>query len=177
MLITITVRYHAGWNSGFNVAEACNMALLPWLGYAAASIEKYSSIRKSCVFCFEAFLCRIACSDRTVVTARHLLPHLKQALQREVKLRGADMGEAVEEEAEDMLCDAATLAVAANVDGVECCNCKRLCHFSYYTSSSSSSNTIGSSSSASPQNIFCPKCAASSPSDPPLTFVERVRCL
>ena len=75
------------------------MALLPWLGYAAASIEKYSSIRKSCVFCFEAFLCRIACSDRTVVTARHLLPHLKQALQREVQLRGGDVGEAVEEEA------------------------------------------------------------------------------
>jgi len=170
-------RYHGGWNSGFNVAEACNMALLPWLSYAAASIQKYSSIRKSCVFCFEAFLCRIACNDRTVVTARHLLPHLKQALEREIQLRGATAGEIFTDEGGELegSCDAISLGVAANVDaislgvaanvdGVECCSCKMLCHFSHFSSSSKSS-----------PEIFCYKCASSSPNEVQTTLIERVR--
>jgi hypothetical protein len=161
-------RYHAGWNSGFNVAEACNMALMPWLGYAATSIEKYSSIRKSCVFCFESFLCRIACNDRTVITARHLLPHLRQALERELQLRGALATESCEDQDErEKQCDLMSLEVADNVDGVECCSCKRLCHFSYFTSSSSNSSFSS--------QIFCPNCAADSPKGSPLTLVERVR--
>ena len=144
------------------------MALLPWLNYAAASIEKYSSIRKSCVFCFEAFLCRIACSDRTVITARHLLPHLQQSLDRELRLRCAQTREVLMEEGGDSesTCDLMSLGVAANVDGVECCICKTLYHFSHFASSCSKS----------PQ-IFCAKCAASSPADPPLTLIERVRSL
>lgn len=144
------------------------MALMPWLGHAATSIEKYSSIRKSCVFCFEAFLCRIACNDRTVVTARHLLPHLKQALERELRLRGALAVESHEDQDEgDKLCDAMSLGVATNVDGVECCSCKRLCHFSYFTSTCTNSPL--------PSQIFCPNCASASPTDSPLSLVERVR--
>ena len=144
------------------------MALMPWLGHAATSIEKYSSIRKSCVFCFEAFLCRIACNDRTVVTARHLLPHLKQALERELRLRGALAVESHEDQDEgDKLCDAMSLGVATNVDGVECCSCKRLCHFSHFTSTSTNSPLSS--------QIFCPNCASASPTDSPLSLVERVR--
>ena len=72
---------------------------------------------------FGALLCRIACSDRTVITARHVLPHLRRAMEREVKAMGVGrrrgMGGA---------CDALALGVAASVDGIECCFCKRLCH-------------------------------------------------
>lgn len=143
------------------------MALLPWLSYAAASIEKYSTIHKSCVFCFEAFLCRIACSDRTVITARHVLPHLKKALEREIQLRGEGAGEVYVEEGGESegLCDLISLGVAANVDGVECSSCKMLCHFSHFSS-------VGSTS---PLALFCYKCAASTPADTPLTLTERVR--
>jgi hypothetical protein len=143
------------------------MALLPWLSYAAASIEKYSTIRKSCVFCFEAFLCRIACSDRTVVTARHVLPHLKTALEREIQLRGVGASDVYVEEGGESegMCDLVSLGVAANVDGVECSSCKMLCHFSHFSLVDSSSSLV----------IFCYKCAASSPADAPLTLTERVR--
>jgi hypothetical protein len=140
------------------------MALLPWLNYAAASLDKYSSIRKSCVFCFEAFLCRVACADKTVVTARHLLPHLKNALQREIQLRGTGSKDQMTDESCDgeVLCDVMSLGVASSVDGVECCNCKRLCHFSYFASSSSHPET------------FCSNCVASVPSQSPLSLIERV---
>ena len=122
--------------------------------------------RAYCVFCFEALLCRIACNDRTVVTARHLLPHLKQALERELQLRGASGEDSNQGQDEEITSDAIALGVAANVDGIECCSCKRLCHFSHFATSSGS---------ASSSQTFCPKCAAASPSAPALTLVERVR--
>ena len=84
-----------------------------------------------------------------------------------MKLRGALVVESDDDQDEgERLCDVISLGVAVNVDGVECCSCKRLCHFSYFASSS---DTLS-------PNIFCPNCAAASPTDSSFTLVERVCC-
>ncbi|OWZ22872.1 Histone demethylase [Phytophthora megakarya] len=86
-IVTFPSAYHAGFNNGFNCAEAVNFATLDWLPWGAKSLRKYREFRKLPVFCHEALVCTLA---ETLVdgnsfdfehTQSSLLPAVEQLLQ------------------------------------------------------------------------------------------------
>ncbi|KAJ8548731.1 hypothetical protein ON010_g10939 [Phytophthora cinnamomi] len=86
-IVTFPSAYHAGFNNGFNCAEAVNFATVDWLPWGAKSLHKYRKFRKLPVFCHEALVCTLA---ETLVdgnsfdfehTESALLPAVEQLLQ------------------------------------------------------------------------------------------------
>ncbi|POM77418.1 Histone demethylase, partial [Phytophthora palmivora] len=59
-IVTFPSAYHAGFNNGFNCAEAVNFATLDWLPWGAKSLRKYREFHKLPVFCHEALVCTLA---------------------------------------------------------------------------------------------------------------------
>ncbi|KAJ3154337.1 hypothetical protein HDU89_008405 [Geranomyces variabilis] len=88
-VITFPRAYHAGFNQGFNFAEAVNFALPNWLPYGQDCVERLQFYRKQPVFCHDELI--IATSQRGI-DARGAF-WLKQALenlcQRELAARHA----------------------------------------------------------------------------------------
>ncbi|GMF22320.1 unnamed protein product [Phytophthora fragariaefolia] len=86
-IVTFPSAYHAGFNNGFNCAEAVNFATVDWLPWGAKSLRKYREFRKLPVFCHEALVCTLA--DTLVDgssfdyenTESSLLPAVEQMLQ------------------------------------------------------------------------------------------------
>ncbi|KAH7477291.1 Lysine-specific demethylase 5C [Phytophthora ramorum] len=86
-IVTFPSAYHAGFNNGFNCAEAVNFATVDWLPWGAKSLRKYREFHKLPVFCHEALVCTLA---ETLVdgsdfdfehTESFLLPAVEQLLQ------------------------------------------------------------------------------------------------
>ncbi|GMF19455.1 unnamed protein product [Phytophthora lilii] len=86
-IVTFPSAYHAGFNNGFNCAEAVNFATVDWLPWGAKSLRKYREFRKLPVFCHEALVCTLAETlvDGSSFDVEHtessLLPALEQLLQ------------------------------------------------------------------------------------------------
>ncbi|KAG3113428.1 hypothetical protein PI124_g10904 [Phytophthora idaei] len=86
-IVTFPSAYHAGFNNGFNCAEAVNFATLDWLSWGAKSLKKYREFRKLPVFCHEALVCTLAetLADGDSFEFEHtrssLLPAVEQLLQ------------------------------------------------------------------------------------------------
>ncbi|CAI5724495.1 hypothetical protein KXD40_000932 [Peronospora effusa] len=86
-IVTFPSAYHAGFNTGFNCAEAVNFATIDWLPWGAKSLRKYREFRKLPVFCHDALVWTLA---ETLVdsssfdfehTESFLLPAVEQLLQ------------------------------------------------------------------------------------------------
>lgn len=45
-ILTFPESYHAGWSTGFNVAEAVNIVMKTWLGYGLKSMNVYLKTRE-----------------------------------------------------------------------------------------------------------------------------------
>ncbi|KAL3672242.1 hypothetical protein V7S43_002902 [Phytophthora oleae] len=86
-IVTFPSAYHAGFNNGFNCAEAVNFATMDWLPWGAKSLQKYRQFRKLPVFCHEALVCTLAETlvDGSAFDFDHaktsLLPAVEQLLQ------------------------------------------------------------------------------------------------
>ncbi|KAF4150300.1 PLU-1-like protein [Phytophthora infestans] len=86
-VVTFPSAYHAGFNNGFNCAEAVNFATLDWLAWGAKSLKKYREFRKLPVFCHDALVCTLAetLADGNSFdyenTRSSLLPAVEQLLQ------------------------------------------------------------------------------------------------
>ncbi|CAI5733936.1 unnamed protein product [Hyaloperonospora brassicae] len=86
-IVTFPSAYHAGFNTGFNCAEAVNFATVDWLPWGAKSLRKYREFRKLPVFCHEALVCTLAesvvdgSSFEFENTESFLLPAVEQLLQ------------------------------------------------------------------------------------------------
>jgi hypothetical protein len=59
-IVTFPQAYHAGFNTGINLAEAVNVAVPDWLPHASVAIKAYKAVKRPSVFCVEELAWKMA---------------------------------------------------------------------------------------------------------------------
>jgi len=68
-IVTFPQAYHAGFNYGFNVAEAVNFACPDWVSWGTRAVEHYRTFRRVPVFSHDELIVRIAMCEEGLETA------------------------------------------------------------------------------------------------------------
>ncbi|XP_049817901.1 lysine-specific demethylase lid isoform X3 [Aethina tumida] len=129
-VVTFPRAYHAGFNQGYNFAEAVNFAPADWLRMGRECVLHYSHLRRFCVFSHDELVCKMALNteklDITIAAATY--QDMLQMVDTEKKLRKnlLDWGVTnAEREAFEVLPD----------DERQCDVCKTTCFLSAMTCS------------------------------------------
>lgn len=86
-VITYPRAYHAGFNHGFNCAEAVNFAPVNWLPYGAQGMAKYRRFNKMSALNFHELLCRAAQEDLSPRMAPWIEEQLAAVLKQQIDQR------------------------------------------------------------------------------------------
>ncbi|CAH2061130.1 unnamed protein product, partial [Iphiclides podalirius] len=129
-VITFPRAYHAGFNQGYNFAEAVNFTPADWLKPGRECIAHYSTLRRPCVFSHDELVCKMALRADALGATEALAAHrdMRAMLHEERKLRKALLDWGVteaEREAFELLPD----------DERQCQLCKTTCFLSCVTCS------------------------------------------
>ena len=76
-IVTFPRAYHAGFNQGYNLAEAVNFAPPSWLEMGRKCVDHYSYMRRYCVFCHDELVCKMATNAEKLTLQVCLLGLLK----------------------------------------------------------------------------------------------------
>ncbi|XP_015108765.1 lysine-specific demethylase lid [Diachasma alloeum] len=136
-VVTFPRAYHAGFNQGYNFAEAVNFAPADWLKVGRECIAHYSNLRRFCVFSHDELVCKMSLDpdslDIGIATATY--QDMLQMVEDEKKLRKNLLEWGVteaEREAFELLPD----------DERQCEACKTTCFLSAVTCSCHSSQLV-----------------------------------
>ncbi|XP_076276910.1 lysine demethylase 5 isoform X1 [Lasioglossum baleicum] len=136
-VVTFPRAYHAGFNQGYNFAEAVNFAPADWLKIGRDCISHYSNLRRFCVFSHDELVCKMSLDpdslDIGIATATY--HDMLQMVDDEKKLRKNLLEWGVteaEREAFELLPD----------DERQCETCKTTCFLSAVTCSCQSSQLV-----------------------------------
>ncbi|XP_033211975.1 lysine-specific demethylase lid isoform X3 [Belonocnema kinseyi] len=136
-VVTFPRAYHAGFNQGYNFAEAVNFAPADWLKVGRECVSHYSNLRRFCVFSHDELVCKMSLEpdalDIGVATATYY--DMLQMVDDEKKLRKNLLEWGVteaEREAFELLPD----------DERQCEACKTTCFLSAVTCSCQSSQLV-----------------------------------
>ncbi|RVE52903.1 hypothetical protein evm_002380 [Chilo suppressalis] len=132
-VITFPRAYHAGFNQGYNFAEAVNFTPADWLKMGRECIAHYSTLRRYCVFSHDELVCKMAleADSLSVTVALAAYRDMRTMLHDERKLRKGLLDWGVteaEREAFELLPD----------DERQCQLCKTTCFLSCVTCSCTS---------------------------------------
>ncbi|XP_063929519.1 lysine-specific demethylase 5 isoform X1 [Zophobas morio] len=127
-VVTFPRAYHAGFNQGYNFAEAVNFAPADWLRMGRECILHYSNLRRFCVFSHDELVCKMALDpDKLGLTiAAATYQDMLQMVETEKTLRKNLLDAGVsnaEREAFELLPD----------DERQCDTCKTTCFLSAVT--------------------------------------------
>ncbi|XP_065085510.1 lysine-specific demethylase 5 [Ochlerotatus camptorhynchus] len=127
-IVTFPRAYHAGFNQGYNFAEAVNFAPADWMKMGRECVNHYSKLRRYCVFSHDELVCKMALEpDRLnlgIATACYI--DMAEMVDTEKKLRKNLLEWGVtnaEREAFELLSD----------DARQCEVCKTTCFLSAVT--------------------------------------------
>lgn len=124
-VVTFPRAYHAGFNQGFNFAEAVNFSVADWLPVGRQSVHHYRLTQKHPVFCHDELVCKmIAQPDELdlsllLVTTEDASTMLsdEEELRRNIKQAG-------------ILAEERVIFELISDDERQCCVCKTCCFLS-----------------------------------------------
>ncbi|XP_077502166.1 lysine-specific demethylase 5-like isoform X3 [Amblyomma americanum] len=136
-VVTFPRSYHAGFNQGYNFAEAVNFAPADWLPIGRVCVSHYSMLRRFCVFSHDELVCKMAADPERLdisLAASTYQDMLKMVeTEREQRRRLLEWGITdAEREAFELLPD----------DERQCDYCKTTCFLSAVTCSCNSSKLV-----------------------------------
>ncbi|KAG8296501.1 Lysine-specific demethylase 5A [Homalodisca vitripennis] len=139
-VITFPRAYHAGFNQGYNFAEAVNFAPADWMKMGRECINHYSTLHRFCVFSHDELVCKMAVQPENLDLriAASTYHDMLVMVDTEKKLRKTLLDAGVvkaEREAFELLPD----------DERQCEHCKTTCFLSAVTCT------------CSPNMLVCPK--------------------
>lgn len=127
-VLTFPRAYHAGFNHGYNFAEAVNFAPVDWIPIGRECVEHYSGLHRYCVFSHDELICKMASVPENLNSKLALATHqdMLTMLEVENKQRKALLEWGVvnaEREAFELLVD----------DERQCAECNTTCFLSAVT--------------------------------------------
>ena len=84
-IITFPQAYHAGFNTGLNLAEAVNVAIPEWLPFGRLAVTDYAKVRRPSVFSIEELVWNISCNGMQSETRHQVVAFCIAVLEEAYK--------------------------------------------------------------------------------------------